>query len=160
MATELWNEDIVANERRAEEAKEAAIQFEAVKTHWMQTEKGAALKLNINPSDVPAEIALAPIGQRFLCVLVPLDHNEEPVVSAEKREAARWVREAGIICTNVEFQDFLVRQGLAATISEEDAAQAVRDFCGVSSRSQIRTDPKAMEKFRRLHDAFYRKVLL
>lgn len=150
----LWDEDILAKDQAAEDAKAAAIQFEAVKSHMRQSKDGLTLSLVIHPTDSPPAITLAHIGQRFLCVLVPIDDHEQPLVPPEVRDRAEWVRLCGIICKDIEFKQWMVDQKLAQSLDDDDVAQAVRDFCRVSSRAQLKDDEDAMRRWRLLHSAY------
>ncbi len=150
----LWTEDVLGDKRRAEDAKAAAIQFEAVKSHMRQSATGVAITLNLNPHDVPAEITQALIGQRFLCVLVPIDQNEQPIVSTERRDAEDWIRNCGIMCSDNDFRQWVMDQGLAPAMDGETVADAVRDFCGVSSRAQFRDKPEALKKWKQMHKTY------
>lgn len=148
-------------EHRVGRARENTISFEAVKSHWRQTKEGMALTLNLNPVDAPPEIILAHIGQRFMCVLVPLDQHEEPQgVIRPRTDGQRIVQHAGMICESPAFQEWLCQQGLADELDEEAAAVAVRHFCGIASRRELATDPTAARKFRQLYDAFSKNQLL
>jgi hypothetical protein len=149
-----WDEDILGSARRVADAKSAAIQFECIKSHWRQSKDGMTLSLVLSPHDAPKEIILASIGQRFLAVLVPIDDHDHPVVSQEKRDTEDWIRLSGILCKDIEFCQWMKDQGLTNSLSDEECAQAVRDFCGVSSRAQFRENPDALIKWKMLHRAY------
>lgn len=154
---DLWREDVLGEKKRVEAAKDAAIKLEVVKSHMRQSKDGLVVSIVVSPADDPAEInaiMTASIGQRFYCVLVPIDDHEQPVVSKEKKEVEEWIRLCGIICNDVEFQEWLLRQGKITSLSNEEAAQFVRDFCNVSSRAQFRDKPDALKKWRILHLAY------
>lgn len=153
----LWETDILGEAKRVQDARDAAISFEAVKSHYRQTKEGITLSLVLSPHDAPQEIILAHIGQRFMCVLVPIDDHEQPVVSEETRDLKEWIRLCGILCKDIEFQQWLVDQGLSPSLNDEDAAQAIRDFCNVSSRAQFRDHPEALKKWKMLHSAYVSK---
>jgi hypothetical protein len=150
----LWDEDILGAERRVEDAKLAGIQFEALKVHYRQTKDGNHLGLLLSAHDTPAEIVLAAVGQRFMCVLVPIDQAEQPMVPKEKRDTEEWIRVAGIIGNDPDFRQWAVDHDLAPSLHAEDAAQAIRDYCRVASRTEFRSRPEALERFRHLHTAY------
>lgn len=62
-------------------------------------------------------------------------------VAADKKLA----QQAGILCSEPAFQRFLTETGLAPDMTEHDAADCVRDFCGVISRAEIAPGSKAAE---------------
>ncbi|UMO76026.1 hypothetical protein [Planktothrix phage Pra-JY27] len=159
MGAEPWEQDALEAEERVEAAKEAAIQFEAVKSHYRQTKEGIALTLNLNPAEAPPEIALSHVGQRFLCVLVPIDQHEEPQNLGRKSDGAALVQKAGIACKDERFQRFLNEAGLADELSEEAASVAVRDHCQIVSRSELATNPEAARRFRDLYRRYLEGAL-
>lgn len=149
---EDWDEEVAKD--RAGAARAAAIQFEAVKSHFRQSKEGVSLTLVLNPHDMPREIALSSIGQRFMCVLVPIDDHEQPILSADQRDVEGWIRNCGILCRDLEFQSWLSSQGLLDSLDGDACADAVRDFCRISSRTEFRTNPAALERWKVLQGAY------
>lgn len=62
----------------------------------------------------------------------------------------RLVQQAGIYCADPVFQRFLMEKGLAMDHSEAAAADAVREACGVHSRSEIIVGSIPADKWERL----------
>lgn len=102
---------------------------------------GAWIKLQVKPEDLDNFRGLK--GQRFACALQEFvegtdELKEEPKV---RHPVSQWL---GIRCAEPVFQEFL---GVSNT---EEAAQKVRDICGVKSRSEIEASPEAMIQFNKL----------
>ncbi len=82
------------------------------------------------------------------------------------RNAARkrWgelpiAQQAGIMCAEGGFQKFVSERAPHFEATEQDAAQYVRQQCGVNSRAHIEDKPEALRIFRDL-DASYRAWLV
>jgi hypothetical protein len=84
--------------------------------------------------------------------------NVTSIKPQEKRrfEELKSAMQAGIRCSVPAFWRFIGENFTfrAAPVSEEDAADFVRKYCGVSSRSALNLDPKAAAKWQEL-DARY-----
>ena len=142
------------------EIRDVAINFEAVKIAMTQDKNGLVLKLSIHPSDAPQDLVVAPVGTRYMIAAVMLNDQDQPVKGVKKREADTVISIAGAMCRNERFWSWLEDTGLASGQSEAAAVQAVRDFCGIKSRSEFATNETARNKFMVLKDQFesdYRK---
>lgn len=103
-------------------------------------------------------------GKRFAAVFVQIGDDEQPVdppePKAESRpaigELGRW---AAIRCTEAPFQEWVGHQLKEGGIREPEAAQYIRQVCGVESRKEIDTNPEAFDKFHRLIRIPYSKFL-
>jgi len=61
------------------QAKNAALQFECKKDGLRQTQDGGVkVTFNVNPTDMPKELYTDVMGQRYMCVIVPLNDDETP----------------------------------------------------------------------------------
>ena len=136
------------------EIKDLAINFEAVKIAMTQDKNGLILKLAIHPSDAPQDLVVAPVGTRYMVAAVMLNDQDEPVKGVKKREADSVISIAGALCRNPRFQAWLEDTGLALDNSEKSAVEAVREFCGIKSRSEFSTNENARNKFMVLRDQF------
>lgn len=118
------------------------ITFEAVKIGQSLGERGLLLKLGVEHWETPPELPATPQGSRFLVVLVPLPSKEEEL-------GASAVQQAGIICKEPSFWRFLQLFGYSNSnvTSEEVAAEVLRTYLGVRSRSEIRTDGEKRDLF-------------
>lgn len=74
---------------------------------------------------------------------------------AEKAEMRKAVKLAGILPKRDDFIDWLIRERNHRNPTEEGAADYIRCFCGVLSRSEIATNKEAFERFKRI-DTSYR----
>jgi len=136
------------------EIKDLAINFEAVKIAMNQDKNGLILKLAIHPSDAPQDLVVAPVGTRYMVAAVMLNDQDEPVKGVKKREADTVISIAGALCRNPRFQDWLLDTGFAISNNEKGAVDAVRDFCGITSRSEFSTNENARNKFMVLREQF------
>lgn len=134
--------------------KDLAINFEAVKIAMTQDKNGLILKLAIHPSDAPQDLVVAPVGTRYMVAAVMLNDQDEPVKGVKKREADTIISIAGALCRNPRFQSWLVDTGLAFSGDEKGAVDAVREFCGIKSRSEFSTNENARNKFTVLREQF------
>jgi hypothetical protein len=82
--------------------------------------------------------------------------NVTSIKPQEKRrfEDLKSAMQAGIRCGEPAFRKFLNEQFRYDASSENDAAEAVREICGVASRSALNLDPVAAAKWQGL-DARY-----
>jgi hypothetical protein len=152
----------------AARAVETSIQMEVKKDGLQQRQSGDwTLRLVVQQTDIDDRLTKAPMGTRFVAVLVEIGDNEEPVVSPSQSvpqatvnqpatsnghqpDAANvagkvkreWgdmspAQQAGLLCNDPAFQKFL-REDRGSTCQDaETAARAVRVICGVKSRSEI-----------------------
>jgi hypothetical protein len=66
-------------------------------------------------------------------------------------ESLKEAMQAGIRCTEPAFWRFLSEELHYYAIDEETAANSVRDYCCVTSRSALNLDPKAAAKWQELN---------
>lgn len=94
-----------------------------------------------------------PASERWIA-LAPLNITSiKPAQEKRRYENLKSAMQAGIRCGEPAFWKFLTELGRLAQ-NEEQAANIVRDHCGVSSRSALNLDPKAAAKWQEL-DARY-----
>jgi hypothetical protein len=134
--------------------RDVAINFEAVKVSMNQDKNGLMLKLAIHPADAPQDLVVAPVGTRYMIAAVMLNEQDEPTKGIKKREADSVISIAGALCRNERFQQWLEDSGMADAVSEKAAVQAVREFCGIKSRSEFSTNETARNKFNTLKEEF------
>lgn len=141
-------------------AKDIAMHFEAVKVSMSQDKNGIILRLNVHPNDCPKELHTDWVGTRYMVAMVKLNDDDTPDdrghVAIERLKAS-----AGLLCRNEEFFAFLVQCGMAIPCSEASqmeaaAADAIRDFCGIRSRSEFSSNEDARQKFETLRAEFLR----
>jgi len=119
-----------------------AIQLEVKKDGLTQRQSGDwQLRFTVAHTDMDNRLAQAAMGTRFACVLVEINDVEEPVDHrAKDRDAWRDlgpIKQAGIRCTEPMFWAFLREEYAPDIYSEATAAQFVRDFCHVESRTDL-----------------------
>jgi hypothetical protein len=67
----------------------------------------------------------------------------------------RLVNQAGMLCDELSFQRFITERAKSALLfSDEGAAEYVREYCGVRSRSDIRPRTPSGDRWTKLHDEY------
>ena len=107
------------------------LQFEAKKVALKQDKSGFVLTLALHPDDAPDELLRDWVGARYMCVMVRLGDNEEPKTYANR------VSKAGMLCRDYYFQKFMSDAYLADALTEEAAAAALCEKCGIESRTEL-----------------------
>jgi hypothetical protein len=128
-------------------AKKNTVQCEVVKIAMAQDRNGHILKLSIHPNELPNDLVLDPLGTRYVMVLARLSDQDEVVPPKEKSEIEKIIDVAGLLCRNPRFQHWLFDSGDSVTDDEQGAIQAVREMCGIDSRSEFRNNANARECF-------------
>jgi uncharacterized OB-fold protein len=59
-------------------ARSAAVHCEVKKYAYRQTKDGVVLSFVLHPQEIPADVASAAIGTRYVLALVELADNEKP----------------------------------------------------------------------------------
>ncbi len=136
------------------DARDAALQFEAIKIAFGQDKNGMILKLSIHPNDVPQDLMIAPVGSRYMIVAVLLNDQDQPVVGPTKQAADAVIASAGALCRNERFQQWMHHTGKSPDISEEGAIAGIRKFCLIKSRAEFKDSPAARRMFLKLRDEF------
>lgn len=159
----------------AEHARNAAISFECKKDALQQRQSGDwKISFTVQGTDMDQRITRAPMGTRFVAVLVEINDQELPVTPAEKESnrvtpqlssphsagAKRdWrdmqpAQQAGIRCGEPIFQAFLKETRPDVWREAASPAECVRLICGVTSRVQLGTNQKARMIWHQLDEAF------
>lgn len=141
-----------------EEDEIPTIKFECVQIAMSKDKNGYVLKLAVHPNDAPDELLKDPLGQRYMAVLVRLDDQDKPTAPPDEQEGRTAVKVAATLCADEKFQGWLCFQGYADEISEEAAAIAVRQYCHISSRSELKSNKDARSKFLGLRDMFVANI--
>jgi hypothetical protein len=136
------------------EIADMSTRFEAVKIAMTQDKNGFVLKLSLHPNDTPEDIMRDPVGTRYMMVAVRMDDEGQPSPSADQQEGVQAVRIAGALCGDTRFQQWLALTGATDEISETAAADAVRKYCVITSRAELKTDKQAREKLAGLRAEF------
>lgn len=88
-------------------------------------------------------------GHRFMAALVEVGDDEQPV-QPEAPKGGMLAKLAGMLCDQPEFWAFLNRldaNGGQIIQNAEDAANFVRDVCGVASRAELDHNETAAQAF-------------
>lgn len=138
---------------------ESAYRFEALLTSIDPNADGTVkLSLVVSPDDVNDVLMDMKIGGIFMVAAVQLADDGSPQKPYLMEMGARAHRSAGALCRNERFQEWLVKINRASGQSEDEAAQAVRKYCGVKSRAELRTNQRAIVKFETLRSEFRESI--
>lgn len=167
----------------ADLARANAIQCEMVLYAYRKNKDGVVVSFVVHPNDMPAELATAPIGARFVSALVQVGDDELPITPAEKEIKPHKARtaptprpdtttppksagakrdwrdvqpaaQAGIRCDEPTFVAFLQELYPDDWHESQDAAACVRLICGVASRSDLSINHKARVIWHQLDERF------
>jgi hypothetical protein len=119
------------------------LQFEGVKIALKQDKNGYVLTLGMHPDDVPEELLRDFIGARYQVVMVRINLVEEPLDRQSEFESERSIRLAGMLCRNPQFWAYLNGQALILEENEEEAAEYLRHYLQIQSRSDLKTNAQA-----------------
>jgi hypothetical protein len=129
-------------------------QFEARKIALKQTKEGHVLNLAIHPDEIPDEILRDFVGARYMVVMVRLADTEAPMVRAEEYAGTKLVKQAGMLCRDRNFWDYLLEEGLIFERKEEDAVEWLCNYLDVVSRAELKTNEKAQHLFEKLNKEY------
>lgn len=127
--------------------------FEAVKIAMKQDKDGYVLTLRVHPDEVPEVILRDFCGSRYQVVMVRLDGEEKPM-NRQQEHSNDWVRMAGILSRDPAFPKWLEDIGELMVADEKDAVDWLREHLGVASRSEIPSNPAAIQKLRTVLQEF------
>lgn len=130
------------------DVRENAMHFEAVKVSMSQNKDGVILRLAVHPNDCPADLHTDWVGSRYVVAMVRLNDQDEPEERQEQKAIERLISSCGLLCRNEEFWSYLMVEG------EDEAVNAIRTRCGISSRTEFRTNVEARNKFEEIREEF------
>lgn len=128
-------------------------QFEAKKVALKQTKDGHVLTLAIHPDESPDEILRDFVGARYMVVMVRLADTEEPM-NRDEYAGNQAVKQAGMVCRDPKFWEFLHEQGMLFEKNETYAAEALCSWCNVMSRSELKINQVARGIFHTFMEEF------
>jgi hypothetical protein len=137
----------------AKAASENAISLELKKDGLQQRQSGDwMLRFTVAAVDMDQSLTAAPMGTRYACVLVEINDDETPV-NHRAQERDKWrdlgpTKQAGMRCKEPAFWAYLTEEKGYQVADEIDAAEAVRDICGVASRSDLAKPGNTVERVR------------
>ena len=85
---------------------------------------------------------------------LPGTDGRKPGAQSKPWSSMILAQQAGIRCADVPFQQFLSEKLKRSVVSAEEAAEAVRRFCVVSSRSDIKPHQLSGRLWKQLDDEF------
>ena len=134
------------------EVIDAAVNFEAVKISMSQDRNGITLRLSLHPNECPPSLHTDWVGSRYMVAMVKLNDQEEPVVPEQEREIKKMISSAGMLCRNEDFGIFIG----AEDNTEESIANTMRAKLEIQSRTDLRNNSEAREKFKKITEEFER----
>lgn len=138
------------------DVRSAAQNFEGSLMILRKDKNGWVFGFSVHPSEAPNALLDAPLGTRFQCVLFQVGDNEEFVPTQESMEGTRAVAKAGELCRREGFYNYLCSLDAGLTGADEgvDAAEMLKNYLGIDSRRELRTDPGSLRRFNNLVSAY------
>jgi hypothetical protein len=163
----------------ADLARKNSISLEAKKDALAQRQNGDwKVSFTVQGNDMDPRLTQAPMGTRYAVVLVEIGDDELPVQQKENRakpdpaspqdsrpdRAKRmdWrdmqpAAQAALRCDQPAFRTFLMEQHSfrpREANSPDEAAEFIRSFFGIKSRSELGTDHRKRVLWKQLDDQF------
>ena len=150
----------------ADQARENAIHCEMKKCALRQSKDGIIVSFVLHPHEVPKALQTADIGSRWMVALVELNDDETAIQQPAKEHPepaapgkGSWrdlqpAAQAGIRSHDPVFMAFMEERSGRTISDESSATNAIRQFCGVMSRSQLATNHKARILWHQLDEQF------
>jgi hypothetical protein len=120
------------------------IQFEGLKVALKQDQTGYLLTLRLHPDEIPEDLLRHFVGARYQVVMVRIGHDETAMPEDKP------VQRSALLCKEPKFWEYLWGDGKIMDQTEEDATAWLRDYLGVTSRSELKTNPEAKQLFQNL----------
>jgi hypothetical protein len=130
------------------------LQFEGVKVAIKQDKTGYVLTLSIHPDDIPEELLRDFVGARYGVAMVRIDANEQPMNRPAEFEGDKMIRIAGMFCKDTQFWKYLYEDTQIFEESEKEATEWMRNYLGIQSRSELKTDANAQKLMKKLVEEF------
>ena len=136
------------------DVRDMAIAFEARKVSVNQNKDGIILRLSIHPDECPPEVWKDWVGTRYQVALVQIGDDEQPTAHDDVIIANKAIASAGMLCREHTFQKWIADKGIGDHIEADNptdwAVATLRDYLGIQSRSEMRVNKEALEKFKAL----------
>lgn len=129
------------------------LQFEGVKVALKQDKTGYVLTLCMHPDEIPEELLRDFVGARYQVVMVRLSGDETPM-DRKEFDGTKAIRVAGLLCRDPNFWEWLHEDTQIIEPTEKEATDWLRDYLGVTSRSELKDNPPARERLEKLHKDF------
>jgi hypothetical protein len=130
------------------------LQFEAIKVALKQDKTGYVLTLSMHPDEIPEDLLRDFVGSRYQVVMVRLNSEEQPMDRDKEYEGDKAIRLAGLLCRDEEFWQYLHDDSQIFNPSEEEATEWLRNYLGVKSRSELKTNAEARRLLSTAHRDF------
>jgi len=130
--------------------RDMAMTFEAIQSYMRKDVKGVNLTLVIHPDDVPEDLFRQPTGSRYQVAMVLINDQEQPVMPKIKGEGQKAVAQAGLLCREQAFWEYL------GVFSEQEASKELKARLGIESRSELSDNKEVREDFKELVSEFNR----
>ena len=130
------------------------LQFEAIKLAIKQDKEGYVLTLRMHPDDIPEELLRDFVGARYQCVMVRLDSVEKPLNREQEYAGDQFVSKAGALCRDPAFWQYLHEDLQIMNASEAEATEWLRNYLGVQSRAELKTNETARNRLNKIHQEF------
>lgn len=140
----------------ADKAVANAIPLEVKKDGLQQRQNGDwVLRLVVQAADMDLRLMNAAMGTRYQVAMVEVGDDELP----KEKGKLDWrdvqpAAQAGIRCADIRFRDFLAVEHGAVVQNAEDAADVIRGFCNIKSRSELSTNHKARVLWHQLDNQY------
>lgn len=142
----------------------SALSFEAVKVSMSQDKNGIILRLNVHPNDCPKELHTDWVGTRYIIAMVRLNDDDTPDDRGYV-EIQKLIASAGLLCRNDEFYEYIFDLSRANSMDyawhtnvpsemESVCIEALKNICGIKSRTEFRDNETARKKFEALRNDF------
>lgn len=128
--------------------------FEAVKVALKQDKTGYVLTLNIHPDDLDERILRDFVGARYQVVMVRLNGEERPMQRQDEFSSERALKIAGALCRDPMFWVYLHEDGQIISATEQESTDWLRDYLGVVSRSELKTNREARMRLDSINTEF------
>jgi len=119
------------------------LNFEAVKVALKQDKTGYVLTLCLHPDEIPEDLLRDFVGSRYQVVMVRLNNSEQPIDRQDEFGASRSIKIAGALCRDPKFWEFLHEESQIISATEKEATEWLRDYLGVGSRADLKTNHEA-----------------
>lgn len=129
------------------------LQFEGVKVALKQDKTGYVLTLCMHPDEIPEELLRDFVGARYQVVMVRLSGDETPM-DRKEFDGTKAIRVAGLLCRDPNFWEWLHEDTQIIEPTEKEATDWLRDYLGVTSRSELKDNLPARERLEKLHKDF------
>jgi len=130
------------------------MQFEAIKLAIKQDKEGYVLTLRMHPDEIPDELLRDFVGARYQCVMVRLNAVDKPLIREQEYAGDQYVSKAGAMCRDPAFWQYLHEDLQILNASEAETTEWLRNYLGVQSRAELKTNETARNRLNTIHQEF------